>query len=281
MTLKLEPLLTGLSFGEGPRWRDGKLWFSDFYVHQVRTVDEAGKAETIVEVPGQPSGLGWRPDGTMLIVNMTDRRLMRFSGGKLSVEAELGGLATGHCNDMIVDASGRAYVGNFGFDRHAGEAQRTTCLIRVDTDGSVHKAADDLLFPNGTVITPDGRTMIVGETFAHRLTAFDVAADGTLSNRRPWATIEGCFPDGICLDAEGAIWVSDPFGRRVLRVLEGGKITHSLDLAPRGAYACMLGGADRRTLFVVTNSKSGPTTAQTLEGRIETMRVDVPGAGLP
>ena len=281
MTLKLEPLLTGLSFGEGPRWRDGKLWFSDFYVHLVRTVDEAGRAETIVEVPGQPSGLGWRPDGTMLIVSMTDRRLMRFSGGKLSVEADLGGLATGHCNDMIVDASGRAYVGNFGFDRHAGEAQRTTCLIRVDTDGSVHKAADDLLFPNGTVITPDGRTMIVGETFAHRLTAFDIAADGTLSNRRPWATIEGCFPDGICLDAEGAIWVSDPFGRRVLRVLEGGKITHSLDLAPRGAYACMLGGADRRTLFVVTNSKSGPTTAQTLEGRIETMRVDVPGAGLP
>jgi sugar lactone lactonase YvrE len=279
--MKLEPLLTGLSFGEGPRWRDGSLYFSDFYVHQVRTVDESGRAETIVEVPGQPSGLGWRPDGTMLIVSMTDRRLMRFAGGKLSVEAELGSLATGHCNDMIVDAKGRAYVGNFGFDRHAGEAERTTCLIRVDPDGSVHKAADDLLFPNGTVITPDGKTMIVGETFAHRLTAFDIAADGTLSNRRTWAAIEGCFPDGICLDEEGAIWVSDPFGRRVLRVLEGGRITHSLDLAPRGAYACMLGGKDRRTLFVVTNSKSGPTTANTMEGRIETMRVDVPGAGLP
>jgi sugar lactone lactonase YvrE len=279
--MKLEPLLTGLSFGEGPRWRNDRLYFSDFYVHQVRTVDESGKAETIVEVPGQPSGLGWRPDGTMLIVSMTDRRLMRFSGGKLSVEAELGSLATGHCNDMIVDAKGRAYVGNFGFDRHAGEDQRTTCLIRVDPDCSVHKAADDLLFPNGTVITPDGKTMIVGETFAHRLTAFDVSADGTLSDRRTWATIDGCFPDGICLDEEGAIWVSDPFGRRVLRVLEGGKITHSLDLAPRGAYACMLGGKDRRTLFVVTNSKSGPTTAKTLEGRIETMRVDVPGAGLP
>ncbi len=279
--MKLEPLLTGLSFGEGPRWRNDRLYFSDFYVHQVRTVDESGKAETIVEVPGQPSGLGWRPDGTMLIVSMTDRRLMRFAAGKLSVEAELGSLATGHCNDMIVDAKGRSYVGNFGFDRHAGEARRTTCLIRIDADGSVHKAADDLLFPNGTVITPDGKTMIVGETFAHRLTAFDLASDGTLSNRRIWATIEGCFPDGICLDAEGAIWVSDPFGRRVLRVLEGGRITHSLDLAPRGAYACMLGGKDRRTLFVVTNSKSGPTTAKTLEGRIEIMRVDVPGAGLP
>ena len=279
--MKLETLLTGLSFGEGPRWHDGKLWFSDFYVHQVCTVDEAGKAETIVEVPGRPSGLGWRPDGTLLIVSMTDRRLMRFTDGKLAVEAELRPLATGSCNDMVVDGKGRAYVGNFGYDRHAGEAQRTTCLIRVDPDRSVHKAADDLLFPNGTVITPDGKTLIVGETFAHRLAAFDVAPDGTLSNRRLWAEIDGCYPDGICLDAEGAIWVSDPFGRRVLRVLEGGTITHSLDLAPRGAYACMLGGADRRTLFVVTNSGSGPAISDKRDGRIETMRVDVPGVGWP
>ena len=279
--MRLEPLLAGLSFGEGPRWHDGRLWFSDFYVHQVRTVDETGKDDTIVEVPGRPSGLGWRPDGTLLIVSMTDRRLMRFADGKLSVEAELRPLATGHCNDMVVDGEGRAYVGNFGYDRHAGEEQRTTCLIRVDPDCSVHRAADDLLFPNGTVITPDGKTMVVGETFAHRLTAYDVAPDGTLSNRRLWAAIEGCYPDGICLDAEGAIWVSDPFGRRVLRVLEGGKITHSLDLAPRGAYACMLGGADRRTLFVVTNSGSGPTMVGKRDGRIETMRVDVPGVGWP
>ena len=279
--MKLEPLLDGLSFGEGPRWHQGKLWFSDFYVHRVQTVDEAGHVETIVEVPGQPSGLGWRPDGTLLIVSMTDRRLMRFADGKLSVEAELRPLATGPCNDMVVDGKGRAYVGNFGYDRHAGEAQRTTCLIRVDPDRSVHKAADGLLFPNGTVITPDGKTMVVGETFAHRLTAFDVAADGALSNRRLWANIEGCYPDGICLDQEGAIWVSDPFGRRVLRVLEGGKITHSVDLAPRGAYACMLGSADRRTLFVVTNSSSGPDTVNKREGRIEAMRVDVPGVGWP
>jgi sugar lactone lactonase YvrE len=281
MAMKLEPFLDGLCFGEAPRWHDARLWFSDFYVHQVRAVDESGKVETIVEVPGRPSGLGWRPDGTVLIVSMTDRRLMRFAGGKLSVEAELKPLATGHCNDMVVDAEGRAYVGNFGYDRHAGETQRTTCLIRVDPDGSVHKAADDLLFPNGTVITPDGKTMVVGETFAHRLTAFDVAADGTLSNRRLWAAIDGCYPDGICLDAEGAIWVSDPFGRRVLRVLEGGKITRSVDLAPRGAYACMLGGKDRRTLYVVTNSGSGPTVADKRDGRIEVARVEVPGAGLP
>ena len=279
--MKLEPLLGGLSFGEGPRWHGGKLWFSDFYVHQVRTVDEAGRAETIVEVAGRPSGLGWRPDGTLLIVSMTDQRLMRFAGGKLTVEAELGGLANGHCNDMVVDGQGRAYVGNFGFDRHAGEAPRTTCLIRVDPDGSVHKAADDLMFPNGTVITPDGRTLIVGETFANRLSAYDVAADGALSNRRTWAAIDGCYPDGICLDAEGAIWVADPLGQRVLRILEGGRVTHSLDLAPRGAYACMLGGADRRTLFVVTNKGSGPASADKRNGRIETMRVDVPGVGWP
>jgi sugar lactone lactonase YvrE len=279
--MKLEPFLDGLHFGEAPRWHDGRLWFSDFYAHQVRAVDESGRAETIVEVPGRPSGLGWRSDGTLLIVSMTDRRLMRFAGGKLSIEAELQPLAPAHCNDMVVDAAGRAYVGNFGFDRHAGEAQRTTCLIRIDPDGSVHKAADELMFPNGTVITPDGKTMIVGETFAHRLTAFDVAGDGALASKRLWATIDGCYPDGICLDAEGGIWVSDPFGRRIMRVLEGGKVTHSLDLAPRGAYACMLGGKDRRTLYVITNSKSGPATAETRDGRIEAMRVDVPGAGLP
>ncbi|MGE0578900.1 SMP-30/gluconolactonase/LRE family protein [Reyranella sp.] len=279
--MKLEPFLDGLSFGEGPRWHDGRLWYSDFYVHQVRRVDEAGRAETVVEVPGRPSGLGWRPDGTLLIVSMTDRRLMRFADGKLSVEAELSALAPAPCNDMVVDGKGRAYVGNFGYDRHAGEQPRTTCLIRVDPDRSVREAASGLMFPNGTVITPDGRTMIVGETFAHRLTAFDVAADGTLGNARLWAAIDGCYPDGICLDAEGAIWVSDPFGRRVLRVLEGGRITHSVDLAPRGAYACMLGGQDRRTLYVVTNSGSGPAMAGKRDGRIETMRVDVPGAGWP
>lgn len=279
--MKLELLLDGLSFGEGPRWRQGRLWFSDFYVHQVRTVDESGKTEIVVEVPGRPSGLGWRPDGTLLIVSMTDRRLMRFAGGKLAVEAELKPLATGHCNDMVVDGKGRAYVGNFGFDRHAGEAERPAVLIRVDPDGSVHQAADGLMFPNGTVVTPDGKTMIVAETFAKRLTAFDVAADGTLSNRRVWAETPSCNADGICLDAEGGIWVTGAFTHRMVRVLEGGKVTHDMDLGPRSAYACMLGGADRRTLFVITNSGSGPAIADKREGRIETMRVDVPGAGLP
>jgi sugar lactone lactonase YvrE len=197
------------------------------------------------------------------------------------VVADLSALATGPCNDMVVDGHGRAWVGNFGFDRHRGEAQRTTCIVRVDPDGKATKAADDLLFPNGTVITPDGKTLIVGETFAHRLTAFDVAADGTLSNRRAWAQIEGCYPDGICLDAEGAIWVSDPFGHRLVRVFEGGRIAREIDLAPRGAYACILGGTDRRTLFVCTNSGSGPSMADKRDGRIEILRVEAPGAGWP
>lgn len=279
--MKLEPFIDGLSFGEGPRWHQGKLWYSDFYVHQVRVADESGRTETVVEVPGRPSGLGWRPDGTMLIVSMTDRRLMRFADGTLSVEAELESLATGHCNDMIVDGKGRAYVGNFGFDRHAGETPKAAVLVRVDPDGSVHRAADDLQFPNGTVITPDGKTMIVAETLAKRLTAYDIAEDGTLSNRRVWAETPSCYPDGICLDVEGGVWVTGAFTSHMVRVLEGGRITHDFDLGERSAYACMLGAADRRTLYVVTNTGSGPAMAEKRDGRIETMRVDVPGAGLP
>ena len=257
---KLDVLVDGLTFPEGPRWHDGRFWFSDFYSHRVLAVDGAGKLETVVEVP---------------------RRLLRLDGGKLAEVADLSALATGPCNDMVVDGQGRAWVGNFGYDRHRGEAQRTTCIVRVDPDGRMTKAAEDLLFPNGTVITPDGRTLIVGETFAHRLTAFDIAADGTLSNRRIWAQIEGCYPDGICLDAERAIWVSDPFGHRLVRVFEGGRIAREIDLAPRGANACILRGADRRTLHVCTNSGSGPSMADKRDGRIETLRVDAPGAGWP
>jgi sugar lactone lactonase YvrE len=276
-----EILVDGLSFPEGPRWRDGRLWFSDFYSHRVLAVDLAGRVETIVEVPPQPSGLGWTPDGTLLIVSMLDRRLLRQDGAKTRVVADLSPLAGGPCNDMVVDAAGRAYVGNFGFDRHAGEAPRPATLARVDPDGTVIAAAGDLMFPNGTVITPDGRTMIVAETLAHRLTAFDVGAGGALSNRRLFAALDGCFPDGICLDAEGAVWVTDARGHRVLRVLEGGRVERTLALGERQAFACMLGGADRRTLFLCTCTTSGPAVADERAGRIETVRVDVPGAGLP
>jgi sugar lactone lactonase YvrE len=278
----LEILLDGLTFPEAPRWHDGRLWFSDFYTHRVVAVDLAGRAETMVEVPQRPSGLGWTPDGALLVVSMLDRRLLRAENGTTRVHADLAAVATGPCNDMVVDAQGRAYVGNFGYDRHKGEPPRTTCLARVDPDGRVTRAAEDLFFPNGTVITPDGRTLIIGETQAHRLTAFDVAPDGTLRNRRVWASLDASvFPDGISLDAEGAIWVADARGAALLRVREGGKIDGTVSTGARYAFACMLGGADRRTLFVCTSTGSGPAMADKRDGAIETVRVDVPGAGLP
>ena len=277
----LTTLLDGLTFPEAPRWHDGRLWFSDFYTHRVVAVDPAGRAETMVEVPQRPSGLGWTPDGALLVVSMLDRRLLRVENGTTRVHADLSAVATGPCNDMVVDGRGRAYVGNFGYDRHKGEPPRTTCLARVDPDGRVTRAAEDLFFPNGTVITPDGRTMIVAETQGHRLTAFDVAPDGTLGNRRVWAPLgDAVFPDGICLDAEGAIWVSDARGFALLRVREGGKIDGTVSTGTRYAFACMLGGADRRTLFVCTSTGSGPAMADKRDGAIETVRVDVPGAGL-
>ena len=224
MSRKLAPLAEGFAFLEGPRWRDGKLWVSDMHDDRVLAVDLAGRRETVVEVPGQPSGLGWLPDGRLLIVSMTDRRLLRLDAAGLSVVADLSGVATFHCNDMVVDAHGRAYVGNFGYDFEAGMPPRAATLALVLPDGTVHVAADDLAFPNGTVLTPDGRTLIVAESFAARLTAFDVAADGTLSRRRIWAALEGAVPDGICLDAEGAIWVASPLSKEVLRVREGGEV---------------------------------------------------------
>ncbi len=278
---RLDTLIAGLAFPEAPRWHDGRLWFSDFYTRRVVAVDLDGRNETIVGVPNQPSGLGWTPDGQLLVVSMLDRRLLRFDGRSLVELADLSAHATGPCNDMVVDALGRAFVGNFGFDRHKGEAERATCLVRVDPDGTTTRAAEDLLFPNGTVVTPDGRTLIVGETLAHRLTAFDVAADGTLTGRRVFAQLDNVWPDGICLDSEGAVWVADPRGRQVVRVIEGGRIDRTISTGQRGAFACMLGGPDRRTLFVVTNSGSGPAMAQKRDGRIDWIRVDIPGAGLP
>lgn len=279
---KVETLLRGgLTFPESPRWRDSKLYFSDFYSHRVLTVDEQGHSETVVEVAQQPSGLGWRPDGTMLIVSMLDRQLLRWDGGALHTVAELSALAAWHCNDMVVDAQGRAYIGNFGFDLHSGAEQRNACLIRVDPDGAVVLAAEDVLFPNGTAITEDGKTLIVGETLANRLTAFDIGSDGALENRRVFAQLDGYFPDGICLDAEGAVWVADPRNKEVFRVFDGGKVVQRISTGERGSYACMLGGADRRTLFICTNAASGPAAAESEEGQIDFVRVEVPGAGLP
>jgi len=278
---KLEVLLDGLKFGEGPRWHDGRLWFSDFYTHRVAAVGLDGRAETIVEVPQRPSGLGWTRKGELLVVSMLDRRVLRFDGKALQLHADLTALTGGLCNDMVVDAAGRAYVGNFGYDRHNDEPPKTTRIVRIDPDGRAQAVGTGLTFPNGMVIAPDGRTLVVAETFVHRLSAFDVAPDGGLSNHRVFAALDGIYPDGICLDAEGAVWVTDARGNDVLRVLPGGRIAQKLNTGTRRSYACMLGGPDRRTLFVITNTDSGPKMAEKSDGRIEIVRVDVPGAGLP
>lgn len=291
-----DTLLSGYSFFEGPRWRDGRLWLSDFYTHQVLTCDLQGRVEKMAEVPGQPSGLGWLPDGRLLIVSMRDRRVLRREAdGRLVTHADLSLIATGHCNDMAVDAQGRAWVGNFGFDLMGGGAVTTASLARVDPDGSVHEAARDLYFPNAILPTPDGKTLIVNETLGNRLSAFDIGADGTLGPRRDWAVfgplvqsdkmddyIAGgkLAADGGVLDAEGAVWVADAIGHRAIRVAEGGRVLQEISTGAQGTFACTLGGADGRTLFLcVAPDFLEHNRAAAREAQIWTTRVDVPGVG--
>jgi sugar lactone lactonase YvrE len=280
--VKLETLLGGLCFGEGPRWRDGRLWLSDMHGYTVLTVDLDGRREDVARVDGKPSGLGWLPDGRLLVVSMHDRRLLRREAdGRLVTHADLSGFTKAPCNDMVVDGAGRAFVGNFGFDFEHGEKPRSTCLLRVDANGRAGVAAEEMRFPNGSVITPDGRTLIVGESFGGCLTAFTIGTDGSLSARREWAKLEGAVPDGICLDAEGAVWVASPVSNEVVRVREGGAVAERIP-AGRMAIACMLGGADRRTLFVLTSDAiEAEKCAAQRSARVEITRVDVPGAGFP
>ena len=287
MSKKTEVLIEGLTFTEGPRWHDGRLYFSDFFTHRVLAVDTKGNMETIVETPQQPSGLGWLPDGSMLIVSMNDQKLLSFSNGELSEVADLSQLATHFCNDMVVDKKGNAYVGNFGFDLHAGEPIKPTNLILVRPGEEPSVVAENVFFPNGTVITPDDKTLIVGETFASCLTAFDINEDGSLSNRRVWADLRSIeegytpVPDGICLDAEGAIWVASPSTNDVIRVQEGGALLDKVEV-DRGAFACMLGGENGNTLFISTaNDSTEETCLKERSARIEVIDVDVPRAGLP
>jgi len=281
MVLETTVLIDGLVFPESPRWHNGKLWFSDMHAHRVMTIDLNGNAETVVEVPGQPSGLGWLPDGRLLVVSMTDRRLLRLDPAGLAEVADLRKLASFHCNDMVVDQQGRAYVGNFGFDLIEQQPFAPAEIVLVTPDGDARVVADEMAFPNGTVITPDGRTLIVGETLGQRLTAFDIEPDGSLTGRRIWAEIEQATPDGICLDAENAIWVASPLSGEVLRLHEGGEVTHRVKVTTQ-AFACMLGGSDRRTLFALTAEAMHPDEARAkASGRVETVQVDVPGAGLP
>jgi sugar lactone lactonase YvrE len=287
MARQTRVLADGIKFGEGPRWHGGRLWLSDFYDHAVKSVSLAGDLRTEFEIEDQPSGLGWMPDGSLLVVGMTKRQVLRRTpDGKIGLHADLSGIATFHCNDMVVDALGRAYVGNFGFDlgeQLAGKPVDPTPakLALVQPDGAVSVAAEDMNFPNGSMITPDGKTLIVGETFANRLTAFDIAADGALSNRRVWAETLGRAPDGACLDAEGCVWMANPLANECVRYAQGGAVSEVIDPGDN-CYACMLGGEDGKTLFMLTAPAMTATDRPPgPQGRIVVAQVDVARAGRP
>jgi len=272
--LKTKILLEGLLFPENPRWHDGKLWFSDMDLKKVFTIDLDGNQETIIEMQNSPGGLGWTPDNKLLVVSMQDQRLLRLNNEELTEVADLSSFVTYSCNDMVVDKQGRAYIGYFGFDWAIGAPFVPAKVILVMPNGKARVVAEDMAFPNGSVITPDDRTLIIAETFAARLTAFSIQKDGSLSERRVWAQLKSGVPDGICLDEEGAIWMAAPGIGKILRVLEGGIITHKVKVSTQ-AYACMLGGPNRKTLYVTTS------THDRLNGKLEDVEVDVPGAGLP
>jgi sugar lactone lactonase YvrE len=295
-------LISRMSFTECPRWHDGRLYFSDFYTRRVLAVTLDGAIETVAEVPGQPSGLGFLPDGRMLIVSMRDRKILRREfDGSLVEHATLSELAPWHLNDMLVDHQGRAWVGNFGFDLMGGAKVTTTKLICVDRDGRASVATDGLGFPNGMVLIPKGKltvteTLIVAETTMNRLSAFEVA-DGVPGGRRTWVAFGDpptstdfselfsqvdVAPDGICLDAEGAVWVADAKNGRLLRVAEGGRILQEIRTEGVGVFACMLGGANGRTLFAcVAPTFHEAEASANHRAEIWITDVDVPGAGLP
>lgn len=273
-------LIDNLCFGEGPRWHDGALWLSDMHDQKVLKVQADGSAETVVQLQNdEPSGLGWLPNGDLLIVSMRKQQLLSFDGKQLKVHADLSDLATWYCNDMVVDATGRAYVGNFGFDLHNGAEPRPAEIIRVDPDGTAVIEDTEVMFPNGSVITPDAKTLIVGESFGGRLTAYDIADDGSLSNKRLWAELpEGAVPDGICLDVQGGIWSASPISNECIRQVENGEVTHRISL-DRGAFACTI-GVD--SLYVITATSSDPDRCRVnRDGRVEVFPAPYAAAGWP
>ncbi len=278
-----ELVLDGIDFGEGPRWHEGRFWFSDFYQHTISSIGDDGQRVVEHADVGRPSGLGWLPDGRLLFVEMESRTVRRVEAdGSVVVHADLSAIATGHCNDMVVDAAGNAYVGNFGFDMEAAANFAVASLALVRPDGSTEVAAIDLMFPNGSVIVDDGATLIVGESFGGKFVAFDIGSDATLSNRRIWAEVEGMAPDGCTVDAAGGIWFSDALGKRVVRVVEGGEVTHQLPTEDH-TYACMLGGKEGDQLFALTCVDAHPSkSAGTGTGKLWVTTVDLPrGTDLP
>ncbi len=274
-----EILADGLCFPEGPRWRNGKLWCSDMHAGEVVTVASDGTVESVLPVPNAPSGLGWLPSGDLIVVSMTDQRLLRWDGKALHTHAKLGELASFHLNDMVVESQGRAYVGNFGFDLHAQKKPKPAELILVAANGAARVVATNMLFPNGMVITPDGEQLIVAETWGARLTAFQLTETGNLENRRVWAHLaDGAVPDGICLDEAGGVWTASPSTNECLRIVEGGKVTHRMS-ADQGVFACMLGES---RLHMLTCSTSDPETCRHKRtGRVEVVDAPYAGTGLP
>jgi len=295
MSRAVRTLADGIYFGEGPRWHGGRLWFSDFYASRVCSVSLEGDLRTELELEGRPSGLGWMPDGSLLVVRMELREVWRrWPDGKFERHADLTGHSAFLCNDMVVDGQGRAWVGNFGFDLDAELHARgpesviadhpKTVLALIQPDGRVSDAApgETFGFPNGMVITPDGKTLIVGETLGGCLTAFDIGADGTLANRRQWAPTWPAVPDGICLDSEGAIWIANPLAPECVRIAEGGAVLETIETGGLPCYACMLGGPEGRHLFMAVAPSSDATeAAQAPLGKVLIAEVDAGRAGWP
>lgn len=294
MSHAVRTLAEGIYFGEGPRWHQGRLWLSDFYASRVCSVSLAGDLRTELELEGRPSGLGWLPDGSLLVVRMELREVWRrWPDGRFERHADLTGHSAFLCNDMVVDGQGRAYVGNFGFDLDAELRARgpesvigdhpQTCLALVQPDGSVSDAApgEKFSFPNGMVIAPDGGTLIVGETLGGRLTAFDIAVDGTLANRREWAPTWPRVPDGICLDASGAVWIANPLAPECALIAPGGEVLAVIDTG-LPCFACMLGGPEGKHLFMlVAPSSDAHEAAKAPLGKVLVAEVEVGRAGLP
>ncbi len=285
-TPPLRQLMAGIAFGESPRWHDGRLWFADWGAQQVIAVDLGGHSEVMarVDFPSFPMSIDWLPDGRLLIMSARDGRLLRQEpDGSLVTHAELSGLAgQGHpWNEIVVDGRDSAYINNIGFDFPGGDfAPGTIVLLR--SDGSVRQVADGIAFPNGMAVTADNSTLIVAESYASKLTAFEIAEDGSLAGRRTWADTPGDHPDGICLDADGAVWYADVGNKHCVRVAQGGDMLNTIEI-DRGCFACMLGGEDGRTLFIVAQEWGGPEHMQAGErtGQVLAAVAPAPGAGWP
>jgi sugar lactone lactonase YvrE len=273
-----EVVAAGLAFPESPRWHAGQLFLSEKRAGRVLAVAGDGTVGTIAEVVGEPGGLGWTPAGDMLVVAMARRAVVRIVGGdEQRVVADLSEITTGKCNDMVVDCNGNAYVGDFGYDLLHGAPPAPGVLALARPDGTTAVVATDLHFPNGCAITA-GRELIVAESAANRLTAFRIADDGTLTDRRVFAELGGHVPDGIALDAAGAVWIADPLHDAVVRIADGGEVLERRSTR-QGAFACELGGDDGRTLFVCTYDAVVSASPEPKPvGTLEATRVEVPRA---